>query len=106
MAIMVGRKSQLRELAYAYDRWQRSSDCELYHVYGSFSQAKANAWEHCKALEAKFTGTGLRIISHNGWQFSAGFTGVDPVTGEVIFMHITKSKEWYAPITEIEEVMV
>lgn len=106
MATKVTRKSQLRELAYAYDRWERSSDCELYHVYGSFSQDKAKAWEYCKELEAKFTGTGLRIISHNGWKFSAGFTGVDPDTGEVMFMYITKSKDWYAPITDIEEVTV
>lgn len=106
MATKVTRKSQLRELAYAHDRWERSSDCELYHVYGRYSQAKVNAWEYCKELEAKFTGTGLRIIGHNSSFFSCGFEGLDPDTGEVIFMYITKSKDWYAPVTDIEEAMV
>lgn len=106
MATKVTKKSELRELGCAYRRWQNSSVINLNHAYERFSQAKANAWEYCERLEAKFTGTGLRIISHNGWQFSAGFTGVDPDTGEVMFMFITKSKDWYAPITDIEEAMV
>lgn len=105
MAKKITRRGELRELGYAYRRWQNSSDVDLYHAYGSFSQAKANAWEDCKRLEAEFTGTGLRVIGHNSMQFSAGFTGVDPETGEVMFMYITKTKDWYAPITDIEEAM-
>ena len=104
MAKKITRRGELRELKYAYRRWQNSSDTELYHVYDSFSQAKANAFEYCRRLEAEFHGTGLRIVGHNSMQFTAGFTGVDPETGEVMFMYITKSKDWYAPITDIEEV--
>lgn len=104
MATKVTRKSQLRELEYAHRRWQRSSDYELYHVYGRYSQAKANAWEYCVRLMEEYHGHGLRIIGHNSCFFSCGFEGVDPDTGEVMFMFITASKDWYAPLTDIEEV--
>ena len=106
MALKVSKPRELRELGYAYRRWQNSSDTCLYHAYERFSQAKTNAWEYCERLEAEFNGTGLRIISYNSCVFTAGFTGVDPDTGEVMFMFITKTKDWYAPITDIEEAMV
>lgn len=74
-----------------YDAYQRSTSYELYDVYGRCSSAKMKAWDYCKELMYKFNGYGLKIISHNGYQFTAGFMFEED--GKTMFMYISKSHD-------------
>ena len=72
------------------DRYNRSSDYELYKCYPSgMSQSKHEAWEYCKELCKKHDGEGLKVISHNGYMFTAGFEYT--VGWKRYLMYITKS---------------
>lgn len=73
------------------DRYNRSDEYELYQAYGSISSAKMKAWEYCKELCYKKTGTGLKIISHNSFQFTAGFTYEE--NGKKYLMYISKAMD-------------
>ena len=81
-------------------RYERSDKYELYQCYGSISSAKLKAWEYCKELCYKKSGTGLKVISYNGFQFTAGFKYEED--GKLYLMYI--SKEMDLPIL-IEEVV-
>ena len=83
-----------------YERYCRSTDSSLYDCYESFSAAKARAWKDCKELRDKKSGWGLKVISHNGWMFTAGF--VYEQDGKEMFMYITPSKDETFEITEEE----
>lgn len=74
-----------------YDAYQRSTSYELYDVYGRYSSAKAKAWDYCKELMYKFNGYGLKVISANGYQFTAGFMFEED--GKTMFMYISKSHD-------------
>ena len=74
-----------------YDAYQRSTSYELYDVYGTYSAAKAKAWDYCKELMYKFNGYGLKVISANGYQFTAGFMFEED--GKTMFMYISKSHD-------------
>ena len=76
-----------------YRAWENSRDYSLDHCFNSYSTAKARAWEYCEKLFHKYDGYGLKVISHNGWIFTAGFEFADPETGEIKFMYITPSKD-------------
>ena len=76
-----------------YTDYIRSNASDLSDVYGRYSTAKAVAWNYCKDLMAKHDGWGLRIISHNGFMFTAGFEFSDPETGVLKFMYITKTSD-------------
>lgn len=76
-----------------YEDYKRSNATDLSDVYGRYSTAKAVAWNYCKELMAKNDGWGLRIISHNGFMFTAGFEFSDPETGVLKFMYITKTSD-------------
>ena len=60
---------------------------KLREVYSSWSKAKEEAYEHCKARQAFFKGYNFRITGSNCNFFSVAFEGemeyVNPVTGEV-----------------------
>jgi hypothetical protein len=81
------RRTALRH----YDAYQRSTSYELYDVYGRCSSAKMKAWDYCKELMYKFNGYGLKIISANGYQFTAGFMFEED--GKEMFMYISKSHD-------------
>ena len=91
----VTRKSEREMMIQHYHQWQRSTDTELYHVYGRFSRAKINAMDYCKELMHSLNGTDLRICSHNDHSFSVGFEFPIPATGELCFAYITKSYDRY-----------
>ena len=78
-----------RDLAH-YDAYKRSGMWSLSDAYGSYSSAKADAWRYCERLMDSKSGWGLKVISANGYQFTAGFefTGEE---GQLMFMYITKS---------------
>ena len=81
------RRAALRH----YDAYQRSTSYELYDVYGRCSSAKMKAWDYCKELMYKFNGYGLKIISANGYQFTAGFMFEED--GKTMFMYISKTHD-------------
>ena len=72
-------------------RWSESNYTDLNSAYGRYSKAKQNAWEYCKDLCDKKHGEGLKVISRNGWRFTAGFVFPHPKTGELMFMYISPS---------------
>ena len=81
------RRTALRH----YDAYLRSTSYELYDVYGRCSSVKMKAWDYCKELMYKFSGYGLKIISANGYQFTAGFMFEED--GKEMFMYISKSHD-------------
>lgn len=74
-----------------YDAYRNSTTYELHQAYGRYSEAKVKAWEYCKNLMRKFHGYGLKIIAHNGYQFTAGFMFEE--NGNKMFMYISKTHD-------------
>ena len=75
----------------AYRLYKISNNDSLYDVYGRFSEAKHKAWEYCKKLCEEKSGSDLRIITANGFQFTAGFEYEKD--GKQMFMYITKASD-------------
>lgn len=80
-----------RQAMSHYEAYKKSTATSLRSVYGSYSQAKENAWKYCEELMVKKNGHGLRVISANGWMFTAGFEYEED--GKQMFMYITKTKD-------------
>lgn len=80
-----------RRAAENIDTYNRSNSYDLYDVYGTFSRAKVNAWNYCRRICYENNGSGLKVINHNTFIFTAGFTFTDPETGVIKFMYITPS---------------
>lgn len=97
-------KHNTKEAMYITEMYKRSSDTELYHVYGNYSRAKAEAFEYCKRLMAEHDGSDLRILSHNAFMFTAAFQFMNQETGEAMIMYITPSKN--KPVFWTEEDML
>lgn len=95
----ITRKSERNMMIGQYRVWQNSSNTELYHIYGKFSQAKINAFERCKALMQSLGGEGLRILGHNCDTFSVGFEFPNPETGAMCFAYITKDYDRFIELT-------
>lgn len=71
-----------------------SNDYSLFNVYESVSRNKWSAWEHCETVCKEHDGWDLKILSHNTWQFTAGFEFENPETGAVALYIITESREF------------
>ncbi len=71
--------------------YNRSSYTELNQCYDRCSNKKQNAWEYCKALCKKYNGNGLKILSYNGYQFTACFKYEE--NGKQYLMYINKSED-------------
>lgn len=80
-----------RQALSRYESYKRSNATSLYHVYSSYSHAKAEAWEYCVRLMGEKDGHGLRIISSNSYMFTAGFEYEED--GKQMFMYISPSKD-------------
>lgn len=61
----------------------------LRECYSTWSNAKDNAFKHCRDLFLQYKGENFKIISHNVNEFSVGFVGV--YEGQKAFFYITKS---------------
>ena len=70
--------------------YERSEKSNLNQCYGRFSKAKADAWEYCKELCKSKDGSGLKILSANVYQFTAGFKYEE--NGKQYLMYISKSE--------------
>ena len=89
------------------DAYLRSNDYSLFDAYENVSRAKYRAWEHCEALCKEHDGWDLKVISHNSFQFTAGFEFENPETGAVSLCIITKSdefafEEWFDVEEEVQ----
>lgn len=73
----------------AYARYLRSNKRYLWDCYSTWSPAKSQAYNYCMDLMHTHNGHDLKIISSNGWMFTAGFEFEDD--GKPMFMYITKS---------------
>lgn len=87
-----------KQIHDAYKRYRNSSATTLYDVYGSYSSAKARAYDYCKELMYKYNGERFRIIGANCMTFSAGFEFIDN-DGVACFCWITKDYDRYMKIT-------
>lgn len=84
--------SRDRRLALShYADYKSSSATSLHDVCGTYSRAKAEAWDYCKELMIQFGGYGLRVISSNGWMFTAGFMLEED--GKQMFMYISPNRD-------------
>ena len=72
--------------------YNRSTKTSLWQCYESFSNKKQEAWEYCEKLMQKYKGHDLKVISSNGWMFTAGFMFEDE-DGCEFLMYITKSDD-------------
>lgn len=95
---MANTKADKRQALAHYEDYKRSNATSLRSVYGSYSEAKERAWNYCRDLMLEKDGHGLRVISANGWMFTAGFEFEE--NGKQMFMYITKTKD---VAVEIEE---
>lgn len=59
-------------------------------VYGSYSYAKANAWDYCVRLCDEVNGTGLAVRGHNTFAFTANFFFINPENGREMMAVITR----------------
>ena len=66
----------------------------LSQVYGSYSSAKAAAWEHCESLCSDLDGHHLCITSANAFIFTAQFEFVNPENGRPMVCHITPTQTY------------
>ena len=73
------------------ESYNRSRVYSLSQCYGRFSSEKQSAWEYCQNLCRKKDGSGLKVISYNGWMFTAGFKYEE--NGKSYLMYITKSED-------------
>ena len=80
-----------------YDNYRHATATELYHVYGTFSKAKADAFDYCRKLQQKLDGTGGRICSANSFQFTYAFEYKDEA-GDICLCYITKEHDYMFPI--------
>lgn len=87
--------SNTEALRRAYNSYCMSSYETLSDAYGRYSEAKSKAYDYCIDLMKRFNSDDLRIIGHNTYMFSAGFTFdvLDSETYEVkkAFCYITPS---------------
>ena len=89
-----------KEMKGRFNSYRRSTDSELWEVYGNYSSAKINAMRYCHDLMNELGGWDLRIISHNCMQFTVGFMFNHPESGELCFCYITKSYDRYIKISK------
>lgn len=63
-------------------------------VYGSYSAAKARAWERCKSLCVELDGYYLCVTSANTFMFTAQFEFDNPENGRPMVCHITPTQTY------------
>lgn len=83
-------QEQTKLLRSAYERWQRSTDYELWNVYDNYSDNKENVMDYCRELQFCLDDKGLKIISRNSRVFTVGFEFYHPYAGELCFAYITR----------------
>lgn len=84
-----------KNLEKEYRRWLVSDDTELYQVYKSgCSTKKHRAMKDCRQKCEEMGGTNLKIVAHNGWMFTVGWTYIDKETGKKMFKYETAKNSY------------
>lgn len=73
-------------------QFDNSSDVTLDDCYGSYSCAKARAYEYCRERELEFSSYDGVITGHNSMTFSYAFTGW--CDGKLYLIYITKCYDY------------
>ena len=93
-----------KNLEKEYKHYLNVATTELHEVYPSgYSAEKGRALKQCKEWCAEMNGERFRIVSHNGWAFTAGWTYVDKETGKKMFRYETAKNSYIWEIPEREE---
>lgn len=66
----------------------------LFDVYGTYSSAKARAYEYCRELCSKYDGENFYISSSNAFCFTIAFRFNKPDSGELMQAFITNRHNW------------
>ena len=69
--------------------WLKSTDTQLWHVYGKYSPAKNDSYIRIQEECMYRHGWHLRIISHNSMVYTAGYVYTNPETGVLTFVYHT-----------------
>lgn len=78
------------------ERAQANEGFYLWDVYGSYSQAKADAWRNCvRMYKEDENSENFRICSHNQWTFSVAWETIEDEKPFTIL--ITKSGDYKIP---------
>lgn len=85
----------------AYEAYCNSTMYDLSDAYGRYSNAKRQAWDYCKKLCEEKNGYGLKIISRNTSQFTAGFEYI--FDEAEWFMYITKTSDTEVKLANLYE---
>lgn len=97
------KTTKLNKQEREYQRlFEQSNAYSLFDVYRAVSRAEWNAWKHCEAVCNMYSGSDLKVISYNGYQFTAAFEFDNPDTGACSLYVITKNRE-FAFEEELEE---
>lgn len=75
---------------YAEAPRYRGKGVFLSDVYGSYSDAKENAYNECRELCDRFNGWGFQIGSYNANVFTVQFKFENPLNGRTMLAHITR----------------
>lgn len=93
-----------KNLEWEYSRYQRVATTELHEVYPSgCSTAKHWALKDCRQKCEEMGGTNLKIVAHNGWAFTVGWTYIDKETGKKMFWYETYRNSYIWEIPERKE---
>lgn len=85
-----------KDLNDYYQKWLDSTEDTLYKTYDRHSAYKDQAWERCKDIMQERNGNSLRVVSYNGFIFTAAFvTDTD-------FYVITKANIYRMPLSEVK----
>ena len=88
---------------YQYYAYLNSPYYDLDDAYKSgASTAKWRAWRYCKDLCEQKNGWGLRVVSKNTYQFTAGFLFKED--DKLMYMHITSTRDEPYCVEEEEDV--
>lgn len=74
--------------------YKRATATDLWQVYDSWSQAKANALDYCHDLQRRLDGYDGRICSANTYQFTYAFRYVDVDTGHMCLCYCTAANDY------------
>ena len=78
--------------------YEKSDMYSIYDAYGRPSYRKVEAWNRCKDMAREYHGESLKVISHNTYMFTAGFTF--EADGKKMFMMIAPSSNLAVEIGE------
>lgn len=91
-----------QQLHYKFKLWLKSDACELGDVYKRYGVYKTISFKRHKEYMEACNGKRLRIVGHNGFEYTLGFVYTDEADDKVYFTYITKCSTYQILLTEGE----